>query len=194
MAHPDRAALIPALQQAIGGDVPVVFDEKQNVWDTCRRAWLAHDRAADYSLVIQDDAIVCKDFRKKAIAVLEAQSKEYMTAFYAGGMAKPRVRHALMRGDDHFVSAMIFNEVALCIPTKHIEEMVKFCDDRDAVNDHLIQKWLQLRRIKVWYPVPSLVDHRTDTVSIYRSNLEREDADVPRSAIAFIDTYEKRKR
>lgn len=194
MAHPARAEFIPALQQAIGGDVPVVFDEKQNVWDTCRRAWLAHDRSADYALVIQDDAIVCKNFRKKALAVLEAQGKEYMTAFYAGGMAKAGVRHALMRGDDHFVSAMIFNEVALCIPTERIEEMVSFCDDRDAQDDHLIQKWLQLRRVKVWYPVPSLVDHRTDVVSIYRSNLGRSDADVPRSAIAFIDTYEKDKR
>lgn len=130
MAHPSRADLIPALQKAIGGDVPVVFDEKQNVWDTCRRAWLAHDMSAEYGLVIQDDAIVCDNFRERAEAILNRQERDFITAFYVGKQGANRINQAIRNGEDHFIAGFIYNEVALCMKTKHIERMIKFCDDR----------------------------------------------------------------
>ena len=190
MAHPERQAMAKALSQEL--QAPICYDRINNLWDTCRRAWLSQvSVGADYTLVLQDDAIACKGFRKKALAIINAQDKEYMTAFYAGGMARTRVNQALRDGMPYFLSGMIFNEVALCIPTKYIEEMVKFCDDREAKNDHFIQQWAHLKRLKVFYPVPSLIDHRTDTPSIYRRNYGRVGVNDPRKATAFIDTYEK---
>lgn len=187
MAHPKRAHLIPALHKALGKKVPVVFDEKENIWDTCRRSWLAHDMRADYGIVIQDDAVICKDFYKRASAVLEAQDKDYVTAFYVGGMGKLSVRNCLARGKDHFLGGSIFNEVALCMPTRHIKDMVATCDGWEATNDHFIQRWAKLRRLRIWYPVPSLIDHLPDEPSLYREMHGKDQADYPRIATAFID-------
>ena len=61
MAHPKRADLIPALCDSIDADVPVVWDERNDRWDTGRRALLAFDPAATHHLVVQDDALVCRD-------------------------------------------------------------------------------------------------------------------------------------
>ena len=190
MAHPKRAHLIPALKAQLG-DVPVVFDEIGNIWDTCRRSWLAHDFKKKYGIVIQDDAVICKDFYKRAAAVLRAQEKAYITAFYCGGMGKMSVRNALKNKKDHFIAGTIFNEVALCLPTDRIKDMVQTCDDWEATNDHFIQRWGLLRRIKVWYPVPSLIDHLPDEPSLYREMHGRDQADYPRIATAFIDRDEK---
>lgn len=190
MAHPERADFIPYLQERLGGDVPVVWDEKNNIWDTCRRAWLAQDLTADYALVIQDDAIICDDFRERALDAIDRiaalKYPDPVISFYAGWMLENRVRVAQRTGKDYVVSPMIMNEVALCLKTRHIDEMVKFCDDRNADTDQLITRLAQQRQMKTVYTVPSLVDHR-DSPSIYKRVYGRKAADRPRKAVAYID-------
>lgn len=188
MAHPERKHFIPYLQERIGGDVPVIFDEKQNIWDTCRRAWLAQDMSADYGLVIQDDALLCDNFRQEAEAFIENHSdQDFIYSFYAGQLLSTRIGMAERKGIDYVVSGMIFNEVALCMRTKHIERMVKFCDDREAKTDQDITKWARLARIRIMYSVPSLVDHR-DGESIYRRVYNRPPSPKDRKAFRFKTT------
>lgn len=184
MAHPSRAHLIPYLKEKLG-DVPVIFDTKNNLWDTCRRAWLAHDMSCEYGVVIQDDALVTENFREKAERVLTGN---FLYSFYLSSFLVSRVNIAKKRGIDHVRSAMIFNEVALCMKTKDIKKMVKFCDDRGAQNDHEIGRWAKSLLKQICYPIPSLVSHRDDIESIYKKVVGQPQPTRERKALEF---YEK---
>lgn len=182
MAHPDRKDYIPYLKDKLG-DVLVVWDEKNNLWDTCRRAWLAQDMSAEYGLVVQDDAIVCDGFREKAEAML---NEDYIYSFFAGYMLESRIRLAEKNGEDHVLTGVIFNEVALCMRTEHIRSMVKFSDDRDARHDQFISQWAKFNKIKVYHPIPSLIDHRDDD-SIYQRVYKRPAFPTKRKACRYIE-------
>jgi len=62
--------------------------------------------------------------------------------------------------------------------------MVKYCDEHDAQNDQYITKWARLAGIKIYYPIPGLVDHR-EGVSLYRRNTNRPNPNEARKAISF---------
>lgn len=182
MAHPKRAHLIPYLKEKLG-DVPVVFDRKNNVWDTCRRAWLAHDFDAEYGVVIQDDALITSDFYAKAEKILTG---DFIYSFYAGNMLQNRIRMAEERGKDHVISGMIFNEIALCMKMSRVRNMVKFCDAKKTDTDHEIVKWARAKNLNIFYTIPSLVDHR-DEESIYRDNYGKVFASKePRKAVRYV--------
>ena len=185
MAHPRRAHLIPGLKKMLGKDVPVVFDRKNDIWDTCRRAWLAQDMSCDYAVVIQDDCIATKNFKKKAESILSKHNGDFVFSFFAGQMLKSRIIRAKNHKQDHIVSGMIFNEVAICMQTKHINSMVKYCDDMQSTTDQNITRWARLKRIKILYPIPSLIDHKDDEPSIFREVYNRPNPNKPRKAVIF---------
>jgi hypothetical protein len=57
MAHPKRAEFIPELLEALGQDIPVTWDQKNNRRDTGKRAMLAYDPGCTHHAVIQDDVL-----------------------------------------------------------------------------------------------------------------------------------------
>lgn len=182
MLHPKRAKFIPYLKEKLG-DIPIIIDTKNNLWDTCRRAWLAQDMTCEYGVVIQDDAIICDDFKNKAEALLK---DDLVYSFFAGYMLQDAITKAEAKNEKHIDKGMIFNEIALCMKTKHIPQMVKYCDDRNATNDQEITKWAKLKGLKIRYPIPSLIDHR-DEESIYRENYNIPKAPRERKAFRYID-------
>lgn len=183
MAHPKRKDLIPYLKEKLG-DVSVVWDEKNDLWDTCRRAWLAQDFKCKYAVVIQDDALITSDFRKKAEKIIKG---DQIYSFYLSRLIGNRVRLAIQKGSHSILSEMIFNEVAICMPTKYIKEMVKFCDDHQATNDQFINKWARQKGKQICYPIPSLTSHRDELESIYRANNNLVQPDRERKAIEFYE-------
>ena len=51
--------------------------------------------------------------------------------------------------------------VGIVMPVEFIEPMVAWCDRLTIPNYDMRQShWLRAHGIKVWYPYPSLVDHR----------------------------------
>lgn len=184
MAHPKRKKYIPYLQKMLGEDTKIVFDRKNNIWDTCRRAWLAHDMDSEYAVVIQDDAIICKQFRKRAEAVL---NDDAVYCLYAGRHLRLRIESALRKNETFVRSARILNEVAICIRTEHIPEMVKFCDEMHSQTDQNITKWATKKRLPILYPIPSLVDHR-EGESLYRKIYNKPLPTVSSKAVIFIDS------
>ncbi len=186
MAHPTRAKFIPYLKEKLG-DVPVVYDEKNNIWDTCRRAWLAHDLSAEYALVIQDDAIICDNFIEQAETALK---EDHIYSFFAGKLLASRIRYAMKNKQNVVFAGMIFNEIALCMLSSRVKDMVHFCDDRQARTDQEIARWARLRKLQVCYPIPSLVDHR-DGKSIYTKNYNRPKPIRPRKAYFYIGNEKK---
>lgn len=184
MAHPKRKAFIPYLVERLGKDTKVVYDRKNNVWDTCRRAWLAQDRTCEYGVVIQDDAIVCNNFRKRAGKILSSQQGDFIFSFFAGQMMGARINRALKQGKNFVTSGMIFNEVALCMKTEYIDAMVKWCDERNAQTDQEIGRWARMKRLSIFYPIPSLIDHRVGE-SIYRKVYNKPMPDKQRTAFLY---------
>lgn len=183
MAHPKRKQYVPYLLSKLGPDAKVVFDEKNNLWDTCRRSWLATDRDSDYTLIIQDDALVCNNFIEKAKEFLK---EDFVYSFYAGDLLANRIEKAKAENKQLVFSDMIVNEIALCMKTKHVENMVKYCDERNAQNDHLISTWAFINRKRIAYTVPSLIDHR-DEKSIYRENYKINLTKKQRKAYFYVD-------
>lgn len=183
MAHPKRKHLIPYLKEKLG-DVPVVWDEKNNLWDTCKRAWQTIDKNCEFGLVIQDDALVTSNFREKAEACLKS---DRVYSFYLSRLLSNRVRLAKKREYKTIRSSMIFNEVAICMKTCHIDEMIAFCDEREATTDQLIGIWARQRGKKIYYPIPSLTSHRDDEPSIYKEVYKKPPAVRERVAIEFYE-------
>lgn len=54
MAHPARAAFVDELTGLLDRPAKVVWDERQDRWDTGRRAMLAYDPACTHHLVVLD--------------------------------------------------------------------------------------------------------------------------------------------
>lgn len=183
MAHPSREKIIPELQARLFNDT-IVWDEKNDIWDTCKRAWLAVDRRYKYGLVIQDDALVVDNFNIRAEIVLK---EDCVYSLYLSSLLRNNVNIAKIKKLDFVTSTMILNEVAICIPTKYIDEMIKYCDDHGATNDQYIGKWAKQKFGKVIYPIPSLVSHRDNIESIYYKNTGREQPTKERKAIEFYE-------
>ena len=172
MAHPKREKWAEELGVQL--DAEVVYDRKNNIWDTCRRSWLANDFSKEYSAVIQDDAILCADFKQKARQMIAGADGDHVYSFYSADY-KPLVnqlQEAEKQGKDHTTTQFIYNEIALCMKSEHVEEMVHFCDEFEPMLDHQINNWALQMPLRIYHPVESLVEHR-DEESLYRQNTDR---------------------
>ena len=159
MAHPSRKAYIPYLEEKLG-PVPISWDEKNSIWDTARRAWLLFDPFADYHVVVQDDTIIGKNFVETCQLIM---TKDMVYNFYIGRpkfVAMIERRKAL--GKDHLIKKNICHEICLGFPTKRVKEMVAYVDSLNPDSDRYINKYVTSRGLRVWFPLPSRVDHRNE--------------------------------
>lgn len=166
MGHPKRRAFIDQLLPKLPG-AEVVLDEKNDRWDTGRRSLLAFDPAAAFHLVVQDDAVLSKDF-VRACEVVAGAAGERPVALYTGKIrphqhtVTPAVRHARRIGAPWLEMEGPWWGVAIIVPSAHIPELVHWGDAHPTIRnyDRRIAAWYEDRGIKCWYTVPSLVDHR----------------------------------
>ena len=167
MAHPKRAAFVAELTDQLP-EAEVVWDRHDDRWETGTRSLLAFDPSADYHLVVQDDAIVCRDLVVGAEKAARAAG-ERPVALYTGRVRPsqrvigPAVRSALRRGSPWISYRGPLWGVGLVIPTAHIPELVAWgnANTRRANYDRRIEEFYTRRGIDCWYTVPSLVDHRS---------------------------------
>lgn len=179
MAHPRRREMVIELLQQLP-DTPVSWDSDNNLWHTCKGAWELHDPTAQYHVVLQDDCIPCDDFVVRATAILTTLERgESAVCFYVGDKAMPY-------NGVSFYNRKIFNEVAICLPTHRITSMVAFCDHMKATTDRDIERYCKRNRLPVYYPQPSLVEHR-EGPSLYREVYRKPVPHSTRTAFQFID-------
>lgn len=166
MAHPDRERFIPELERQLPG-CRVVWDQKNNRWDTGRRSLLAYDEEADWHLVVQDDVILCDDFLER---VTEALSfvREGPVALYMGkgtvdGVpAKKLVRRGRQAGYRWVKGDGPLWGPAVAIRPEDIPPLVAWCDARKKPDNYDLRMTLYFRKHgrRCWYAMPSLVEHR----------------------------------
>lgn len=184
MAHPRRRDMAEEVAKML--ECPIVWDEKNNLWDTCSRAW-KHGASigSEWVLILQDDVIPTSDFRAKVETFIKTHSeRDCVFAFYTGAQSAGRITAAQKAGRDYFEAGFIFNEVAICMRSTHVGSMVRWCDEREAKNDQYITQWMRIARLKCVHSIPSFVDHR-EGESIYRSNENRPNVSETRKAFVY---------
>lgn len=164
MAHPDRDQWVSGLRNKLGG-ADVIWDEKNSRWDTGRRSLLAHDTDATHHLIVQDDAVLSKNFLNSCRSLIK-HSKDFPIALYMGKSSpgfRRRAQRAKISGDPWFLAAGPRWGVAVIIPVIHIPDLVAWCDidkKTEAYDGKMTQFYQQKMRMSCLYTVPSLVDHR----------------------------------
>lgn len=170
MAHPSRADMVDELTAALDRPAEVVWDEKSDRWDTGRRAWLTYDPGADYHLVIQDDAIVCRDVVAGLEEALERTPEMGHPVSLYVGRVKPyaaAITEIVEQADDETASWLEMGDinwgVAIALPTYRIDAAIAWGDDnirRNVNYDRNLSRHFVGLGLTCYYTWPSLVDHR----------------------------------
>jgi hypothetical protein len=169
MAHKKRAEYIPHLVQQLGiTDADVIWDRKENRWDTGRRAWQAIDQSAQWGMVVQDDALVAKDLIAGLETALDHLPGPGIVSPYIGTRrpVASAVERAVQAAQAENVSWVLMPSlnwgVAIVLPTRIINGMIRWCDQqRYPQYDRRIGRYaIDVERLSTWCPWPSLVDHR----------------------------------
>lgn len=171
MAHKKRAQHIPHLLEQLGlTDDDVIWDRKSDRWDTGRRAWEAIDQSADFGCVLQDDAIVCKDFIAGMEKALPHLPEKCLVSPYTGTRrpTASRVERAVNEAraaKAAWIKMPSLNwGVGIVAPTDIINKMLPWCDKQTYPNyDRRIGRFaIDVMRLPTYCTWPSLVDHRDD--------------------------------
>lgn len=167
MGHPSRQHFIDLLLPQLPG-AEVVLDRIGDRWDTGRRALLAHvGTGSEWSLIVQDDALLCRDFLPAAQKAAQAAG-ERPVSLYIGSLRphqrtiRPALKEARKTRTPWIACRGPYWGVGLVIPTAHIPDLVAWSDKLRNIHnyDRRIERWYTRQRIACWYTVPSLVDHR----------------------------------
>ena len=167
MAHPLRQQEAEELKKKIKSRI--VFDKKNCIQDTWFRAWKKRKENRLYHLVLQDDAYLCKNFKKELNKVISycAENDILVLSLHA------RDRKEL-RGNKESFFDKLYGGVAIAIRQDLIEEMLEWCmqyhkkTNNKHGDDAVMRIYFEEKGIKCFYPLPCLVDHR-DLPSIYQT-------------------------
>jgi len=167
MAHPRRAAMVEDLLASIGGHVEVAWDQENREWETGRRALLAYDPSAEWHVVVQDDAIVCGDFRASVAHLAARHTESEVIGLYLGavrpyGAAVERAVTAAERaGASWVLSERLMWGVGTAFPVAALDALVHAADRaRPAEYDFRLSVAMRVTGMTARYSLPSLVDHR----------------------------------
>jgi hypothetical protein len=189
MAHQKRAHFVEELKGQLDRELEVVWDRRGDRWDTGARAMMTYDPTAQYHLVIQDDAVPCRDLlagTEKALSSLPEDDSA--VALYAGRVRPFREQVArVVEGTTEETSWLRLDlhwGVGIIMPTRLIPEMVRWGNrhTRTANYDKRVSRWLRLKRVPTYYTWPSLVDHR-DSESLVPGRIAKG-----RTAYQFLGT------
>lgn len=166
MCHPRRAGFVEELQRQLP-EADVVWDRHDDRWETGTRSLVAADPAADFHLVVQDDAVLCRDLVAGAeLAALSAGERP--VSLYCGKVRPhaetitPAVKRARRMGSPWISTVGPYWGVGLVLPTAHIPEIVRWGDNHREIKnyDRRIDGFYREQGIDCWYTIPSLVNHR----------------------------------
>jgi hypothetical protein len=174
MAHPDRATEAADLMSRLDHAVPVYWDgegkpsgDANRIWRTARAAWLLHEPDADWHVLLQDDAMPCADLLAGLERALEHVPPDVVVSPYLGTGRNVPIRWEVMArtadtiGASWVRSAQLRWGVGIVLPVGLIPEMIEYADRRIGVPDDMrVAGWAERTQREVWYPWPSLIDHR----------------------------------
>lgn len=161
MAHPKRKDNVNKLFLQLTKDFPtkIIWDKKNNEWDTGKRCLEAATSACDWTLIIQDDAVLTPFFKENLEKV--GGIVKNPTSLYLGkhnktnGVIGKIVEDA--KGYSFLALVECLHGVALLLPTKDCQEIAK--EENSLDYDKKIGNFYKKRKVPIYYTLPSLVDH-----------------------------------
>ena len=192
MAHRSREQFVEHLTARLDTPAEVVWDRRNDRWDTGRRSLMAYDREANHHVVVQDDAVLPIGF-SQACNSIAALLPENPVCFYfgAGRRYKTEMRtlyaNAKTQGAQFIARQGPHWGVAVMLPTAHIRAIATFGDGRTDVPNYdlKIARWYYRNTTLCYDTVPSLVDHMDETRYGPNTSLVEGRTGVGRVAIEF---------
>src|SRR5690554_6703262 len=181
MAHPVRKEYAEELQRTLDRPIEIIYDANpvpsrnpMQRWATGRRAWEAHDPEADWHMVIQDDALACKDLIAGLEKALDVLGPDGLVSAYTGTgrpdqfTIRRKLRDAAARGESWIYTGLLYWGPAIIAPVYTIEDMLDWSEKYASLNkpprsnyDYAIGAFYKYEMgWRCWYTAPSLVDHR----------------------------------
>lgn len=171
MAHPARAERAEKLAAELG--IPIVWDQRNDVIDTCLRALQAYDRTATHHLVVQDDAIVCRDLLAGVASACEVAGSRRPVVPYLGkhGSGVDEVGRMAQRANRNGLAWVEASGprwgVAVAHPVALLPEVIeRYPGLSGNADDARVSAIYRQMRTLCWFTVPSLVDHDDDIPSL----------------------------
>jgi hypothetical protein len=166
MAHPKRKIRAENLYKIINRKLPtqIVYDEKNDEWDTGKRAILAHNKLR-WHMVIQDDAIIGDYFCDNVMDFLPKVTNNLVSFYFGTGRPHPidmekAVAMAKKEKADIIETSTLFWGVCIAFPTKHAYNLSNLqAGQYNRPYDNRIGHYFENKGIKVLNTFPSLVDH-----------------------------------
>lgn len=163
MAHPRRADLVEGLVGRLDRLATVVWDQGNDEWGTGSRAWEAHDPTCTHHLVLQDDAVICRDLVAGVEAALGHIPPGSPLCLYFGARVPYQFHTARLASQTSPDTSWLAIDgmhwgVAVVLPAPLIGPMLAAPDKHPY--DQRISRWLKVQGVTTWYPWPSLVDHQ----------------------------------
>ena len=192
MAHRKREQFVEQLSARLEVTHDVVWDMRNDRWDTGRRSLMAYDREASHHVVLQDDAVLPVGFAQ-ACANIAAVLPDNPVCFYFGAGRRYKTQMPTLYANAKTQRAQFIARqgphwgVAVMLPTKHIRSVATFGTQRtDVANyDLKIARWYLRNKTLCYYTVPSLVDHRDESKYGPNPSLVEGRSGVGRVAIEF---------
>ena len=176
MAHPVRKEWALELSREL--DAPISWDQGGVEWNTGARAWEMFNPSASWHLVVQDDALICRDLRSRLSEALSGLEHKGPVSLYLGtgkpASKQPIVREAVALANGPWIELpWLLWGVAIVLPTKHIRRMLHSTNKHHSPYDQRISRWYERQGISTLYTWPSLVDHRDDESLLDHGGVER---------------------
>lgn len=176
--HPSRADLLPRILAELP-DALVVTDPDptahvRSPWRTYRACLDAIPADATHLLVIQDDAVPCRDFAATLVRVIAARPDDALCLFTPGiGLLARAIMDACSR-DERWVelpSREWCPVVALVLPRRMVDDLRAWAAGKnlpawERSDDALMGRFCRESGRRVWATMPSLVDHADDVPSL----------------------------
>lgn len=166
MAHPNRSGWVDILVEQTG-ITTIVWDTKNDVWDTGKRSLLAFSPRAKYHVVIQDDCLPCDRFVDQCNTAL-SEAKGYPVGLYVGKpkpyrtAIEPIIKSAITGGYSWIEMQPCLWGQGVALPVTNIDAIVAWGERHPIPNryDQRISEYYLSQEAMAWFTIPSLVDHR----------------------------------
>lgn len=197
-SHPSRRETRERLLAGLDGLlVQVVEDSSQppNPWQGYQKC-LSDLRGYSHVLIIQDDAVVCKNF-PEAVSRIAAAKPDNVVSLFVGGLKGRTTRDFLVALDrrDSYTNIYfrdIHHVVAVLWPAAQAKAFLDWTKNNDIPgtpkprsDDAVFGAWARLTRNRILCTVPSLVQHPDDVVSTIGLR-NRAGSDRGRVAVHYI--------
>lgn len=170
VGHIKRLPQVEALADLVDADYVSIDDGTLGAEGNHRKVWDHLATSSEWSIVLEDDAIPCDNFRDQLHKALTVAPTPIVSLYLGTGHPiqwQPRIRQAITNAGDAswLTHHKLLHAVGVAIRTEHLPMRL---NTNGIPIDTAIGNWATQHHHQVGYTLPSLVDHRDQPTVIPR--------------------------